>query len=508
MPSTLLARLTRRVGVPRWVVIGALGLVAVVGGLLLWAIVSVRIDRPVTYTSTTDHFKYGSIGSEPGGSLLQPVGGTLPPYWVLRALPTICRDRLPGGFASLGFISEPNQPLPIGISRRRRQGIDHVGLNCAVCHSGTVRDTPTSAPRVMLGMPAHSIDLQSFVQFVIDCTLDARVTADAVRATFPPGDGPSAFERLLLRTALLDRLKLQTLELKNRLEPILKGRVPDWGRGRVDTFNPYKAVQFNWALNRLPASERVGAADLPSLWNQAPREGLNLHWDGNNPSVDERNLSAGLGAGITPVTVDHAAIKRVRDWTWTLPPPPYPYARDAALSARGAAVYVQQCQACHGDARFREGVRSGARLGLVDDIDRIGTDRHRLDSYTPAFAANQYSLFPDSRYRFTKFRKTRGYANQPLDGIWLRGPYLHNGSVPTLRDLLNVPAERPAVFYRGYDVFDQARVGFVSDVPQADGRSFFRYDTRIPGNGNAGHLYGTTLADDDKRAIVEYMKAF
>jgi mono/diheme cytochrome c family protein len=495
----------RSVRIPRWIVASLAALVAL---LVLWVYISVSRDRPVTYAAITDHFKYGSIGSEPGGSLLEPIGGTLPPYWVLRALPTICRNRLPGGYASLGFISEPNQPLPIGLSRRRRQGIDHVGLNCAVCHTGTVRDTPASTPRIVLGMPAQQIDLQTFVQFVIDCTLDARLTAESVRATFPPGDGPSAFERLLLRTVFIDRLKLQTLDLKNRLEPILKGRVPDWGPGRVDTFNPYKAVQFNWPLDRLPASERIGAADLPSIWNQAPREGLNLHWDGNNPSVDERNLSAGLGAGITPVTADYAGLKRVRDWTWTLPPPPYPYARDTTLVARGQALYAAQCLNCHGDQRFRDGVRSGARLGQVEHIDDVGTDPHRLTSYTPGFAANQYSLFPDSPLRFKQFRKTGGYANHPLDGIWLRGPYLHNGSVPTLRDLLNPPAERPTVFYRGYDVFDQARVGFVSDVPAADGRTFSRYDTRVPGNSNAGHLYGTTLLNDDKRAIVEYMKAF
>jgi len=474
----------------------------------VWVVVSLRRDRPVTYDEITDHFKYGSIGSEPGRSLLTPVGGALPPYWILRAMPTVCRDKLPGGFASLGFITEPNHPLPIGISRRRRQGVDHVGLNCAVCHTGTVRDTPASEPRIVFGMPAQQIDLQSFVQFVIDCTLDSRLTPASVRATFPTRDGPSLFERALLRTVLLDRLKLQTLDLRNRLEPILKGRVPDWGRGRVDTFNPYKAIQFNWPLGKLPASERIGAADLPSLWNQAPREGLNLHWDGDNPSVDERNLSAGLGAGITPVTVDYAGLKRVRDWTWTLKPPPYPYERDTILAASGERLYGQHCLSCHGDHRFRDGVRSGNRLGQVEDIDRIGTDAHRLNSYTAAFAANQYSLFPASPYRFTRFRKTRGYANAPLDGIWLRAPYLHNGSVPTLRDLLNAPAERPAVFYRGYDVFDRVRVGFVSNVAQADGHTYFRYDTATPGNGNGGHIYGTTLADEDKRAIVEYMKAF
>jgi hypothetical protein len=181
---------------------------------------------------------------------------------------------------------------------------------------------------------------------------------------------------------------------------------------------------------------------------------------------------------------------------------------DASLASRGATVYQRECVACHADHRFKEGIKTGERLGRVVDVAQVGTDRYRLDSYTPTFAANQYSLFPDSPYRFKRFRKTNGYANHPLDGIWARAPYLHNGSVPSLRDLLEPPETRPAVFFRGYDVYDRAKAGFVSDVPAADGRQFFRYDTFVPGNSNSGHLYGTSLPDEDKRAIVEYLKTF
>ena len=489
----------------RWT-LGAL--VAFVLLSALWLALTLTADSPRRYSDIQEHYKYGSIGSEPGVSLLSPVGGVLPPYWVFRALPTICRDRLPGGYADFGFIVEPGHDLPVGVSQRHRIGIDHVGLNCAVCHSGTVRETPTSAPQIVLGMPAHQLDLQGFVQFVLECTLDSRVTAEAVRATFPSRGGPDTFERLLLRTGLMDRLKLQTLDLKNRIDPILRDGAQRWGRGRVDTFNPYKAIQFNWNLDHLPPSELNGASDFPSLWNQAPREGMHLHWDGDNDSVDERNLSAGLGAGITPVTVDRAGLKRVRDWIWTLRPPVYPYNVDSTIAARGEGLYRQHCVNCHADARFKDGVKTGERVGQVEDIDRIKTDRHRLDSYTETFALNQYGLFPESPSRFKRFRKTHGYANQPLDGIWARAPYLHNGSVPTLRDLLNAPAERPAAFYRGNDVYDQTRVGFVSTVAELGGRRFSRYDTSMPGNGNMGHEYGISLPAADKDAIVEYLKTF
>jgi RoxA-like, cytochrome c-like len=485
-------------------------IVALVFGVTVgvWVLASLDTDTPVTYDNIEEHFKYGSIGSEPGVSLLSPVGGALPPFWILSALPSICSDKAPNGFAGFGFIMEPGKDRPIGISRRRRLGIDHAGLNCAACHTSTLRDTPDGARRVVLGMPAQQLDLQAFVQFVQDCTLDNRLTADAVRGRLPATGGPSLFERALLRVGLVDRLKMQTLNLRNRIAPILADDVPRWGRGRVDTFNPYKGVQFNWDLTRVPHDELIGASDFPSLWNQKPREGMHLHWDGDNDSVDERNLSAALGAGVTPVTVDHDSLKRVRDWIWTLPPPKYPYPVDAALAGRGAPLYQQYCVECHADHRFRDGIKAGSRVGLIEPIAEIGTDRHRFDSYTFTFASNQVGLYPGSEYQFSHFRKTNGYANHPLDGIWLRGPYLHNGSVPTLRALLDPPDQRPTAFYRGYDVFDQRNLGFVSNVSEAGGQVFTRYDTLIPGNGNGGHLYGTKLSDDEKRAIVEYLKTF
>ena len=50
--------------------------------------------------------------------------GLLPPYWVFQALPAVCPDKLPGGYASLGFIFERGRDLPIGVSRRWRLGFD------------------------------------------------------------------------------------------------------------------------------------------------------------------------------------------------------------------------------------------------------------------------------------------------------------------------------------------------------------------------------------------------
>ena len=50
---------------------------------------------------------------EPGGSLLSPIGGVLPPYWVFTALPSVCPDRLPNGYATFGFITEPGSKVSV-----------------------------------------------------------------------------------------------------------------------------------------------------------------------------------------------------------------------------------------------------------------------------------------------------------------------------------------------------------------------------------------------------------
>jgi hypothetical protein len=98
-----------------------------------------------------------------------------------------------------------------------------------------------------------------------------------------------------------------------------------------------------------------------------------------------------------------------------------------------------------------------------------------------------------------------GYVAQFLDGIWLRAPYLHNGSVPTLSDLLAPPAQRPQVFWRGYDVYDPVRLGFVVQGPMAE-RAGTQLDTRLRGNGNQGHDFGTRLPARDKAVLLEYLK--
>lgn len=105
---------------------------------------------------------------------------------------------------------------------------------------------------------------------------------------------------------------------------------------------------------------------------------------------------------------------------------------------------------------------------------------------------------------FTEASDILGYKARPLTGIWATAPYLHNGSVPTLYDLLLPPAQRPASFNLGTREYDPVKVGYQTAPSAANS---FRFDTSLAGNGNGGHDYGNAkLTEADRRALVEYMK--
>jgi mono/diheme cytochrome c family protein len=100
-------------------------------------------------------------------------------------------------------------------------------------------------------------------------------------------------------------------------------------------------------------------------------------------------------------------------------------------------------------------------------------------------------------------RSTPDYRARPLDGIWATAPYLHNGSVPTLADLLKPAAQRPPTFFVGDCEIDPVNVG--CDTTQRPGA--FLFDTSKAGNRNTGHEHGTGLSADDRAALLEYLKS-
>ena len=503
-PTAVEAELARRRRSPLRRFLRLLILVLILGFLaavVLAVIVAGRFmsSGPKVYADMDEHFRFGSIGAETASGL---------PYRVWKALPFLFPEHFDGrkDYASFGFLYEEGRDLPIGISERTEQGVDLVWFNCAVCHTGRYRLEEGGNPHHASGMPANTLDLGKFTQMVIDISGDPRLAPEPLmEAMEEAGVGLGPLDKVIWRVAVFPRLREGMLDRAARLRPLL-ARQPDWNLGRVDTFNPYKVLEFDIPANDLDDTEVVGASDFPSIFLQGPREGMQLHWDGNNDSLAERNLSAALGAGVTPETVDHASIERIAAWLTDFEPPPSPHTPDTEAVTRGRALYMDNCAACHGYQGDDGYVFEGAKLGTVEPIGDIGTDPARLDSYTRAFSDLQKEkLFAGTPYAFRRFRKTDGYANAPLDGLWLRGPYLHNGSVPTLADLLESPEDRPVAFVRGGDVID-GKGGFVS--PSCEPGTPNCFDTRLSGNSNSGHVYGAGLNATDKVDLLAYLLTF
>ena len=405
-------------------------------------------NDPVIYSNIVEQYKYGSFGSEQ----LQGV-----PYEIWVVLPEVFPDLLPKtpgkGWEKIGFIYEKGHVTPIGTTYRDKP-IGLVGLNCSVCHVG---DLPGEAGGAGARRPGHageSDEDRGLHQLPAEVGRDKRFNADtllaAINQRFP---GRLSFpERVLYRYAVIPQMK-DALEKLDRDFAWLDSR-PPYGPGRVDTFNPLKQR----AGYDMKADHTIGTVDFPSIWDQRERIGMHLHWDGNNdqpPGAQHLGCPRGRRHGRLarhPSARPHCELA-ARQASAGVPG----RSHRPQLAAEGGRIYDQQCASCHDVG--------GSRVGKVTPIGQIGTDRSRLDNFTPQFVTTMNNVGKGKPWRFHSFRKTHGYANSPLDGIWLRAPYLHNGSVPNLRALL-FPKERPTVFYTGYDVYDWKDVGFITRAPR------------------------------------------
>jgi hypothetical protein len=456
-----------------------------------------REEPPPYFASDEDHFLYGSVGTEEQQGI---------PYWIWLVLPRVFPDHLPGpgGYASTGMLAKDGHEMPIGLSKVTI-GFPRVAINCAMCHTASYRARPDDPPTIVPAAPANQTAPQQYLRFLFACASDPRFTADTLLAEIAKNYQLSLLDRAIYRFVLIPQTRKALLQLRD--SDAWMQRNPDWGRGRIDPFNPVK-----FGILKQPVDTTIGNSDMVPLWNLKQHEGYAYHWDGLNPNLQEVVLSSALGDGATQKWVDRdfakwnstkpeemSSLRRIENYILNVQPPKFPFAIDRQLAAAGESVYNAGCASCH--------AIGGARTGSVIPLAEIGTDRHRLDMWTPASATAYNAYGQGHAWKFSAFRTTGGYVSVPLEGLWLRAPYLHNGSVPTLSDLFEKPEQRPTRFWRGYDVYDPSKVGFVTNGPDAERRGTL-FDVTLPGNSNAGHLYGTDLSSSDKRALVEYLKTF
>ncbi len=262
---------------------------------------------------------------------------------------------------------------------------------------------------------------------------------------------------------------------------------------------------LTWSTNPLyPIPQEVIPSDVPAWWLTKKKNAL---------------YYAGIGRGDHAKTIMAASVLTLQDaeqaaeidshfpdvlaYLKSIEPPDYPEMIDATKIANGKEVFNIHCAKCHGTYGANE-----TYPNLLVDLDNIQTD--------PLLAVSNYGLgqFVDS-YNNSWFGQgenaarlvpSNGYVAPPLDGVWATAPYLHNGSIPTLEDLLN-SEQRPTYWERSFesDDFDYQKVGWHYENRTAGGDPNI-YDTTLPGYGNDGHFYGDKLDAADRSDLIEYLK--
>jgi len=200
----------------------------------------------------------------------------------------------------------------------------------------------------------------------------------------------------------------------------------------------------------------------------------------------------------------------IRAFIASLEPPEYPFPIDASLARRGEKAFEENCTRCHGTYGD-----NSSYPNLVIPLDVVGTDPEYALAATDGRRDRFYEWTSRSFYgELVRTAPARGYIAPPLDGVWATAPYLHNGSIPDVRSLLDSRL-RPR-FWRHLDdprEFDPDTLGWrherlahaesAEDTQPTSGRV---YDTTATGYGNGGHTYGDDLTDEERRAIIEYLK--
>lgn len=444
-------------------------------------------------------------------------------------------------------------------------GANQVGLTCAACHTAEIQ---VGADRIRLdGAPAH-LDFDSFYQSLgraVQATLvnpqkfarfaqnfgasdeaatkqlQARLVAYNLQLT---GDAVirrpavvSGFGRVDALTQIVNSLAVTDQAAPHNLYPVAAP-------------TSYPAL---WLTPDLEFVQWVPIASSPIARNGGQVLGV----------FGRSNMTPGAGADAFQSTMLLSQLQELEQWLRLLKPPQWDEARmgpiDATLRDQGEALFRDNCAACHNMKPYRRTDPAknffGATFIEIARVDfrKVGTDPTYVGNLltrqvatnattAPLFdgrpivpaieffggavtgavrrAVTEAQLTPEEIFDLNGMRFTKGVDGRPvpyrpqlpptylkagpLAGVWATGPYLHNGSVPTVYELLSPASERRAVFWTGGRALDRERLGYQSD--DAPGR--FRFDTLQPGNGNQGHAFPEGgLVHQERLAIIEYLKS-
>jgi hypothetical protein len=457
--------------------------------------------------------------------------------------------------------------LPVGFDRDiDAGGQSWIGMTCAACHTGRI-DFKGKAMLVE-GGPTMA-DFTSFQDALVDAltatSKDEAKFDRFARAVLKQSYSPLTVEELRrsLTSVIAERVARNNLNRPPHRDGF--ARLDAFGAifndvAAEDLLIPANAAKadapvsypFLWDT---PQSERVewngtaiNAGAGPLIRNTGEVLGVF-----GRLALDPRNKKNGGTAYSSSARLPNLIM--LEDWVRTLEAPAWPNsilpAVDKQKAERGKAHYDATCAQCHTviDPK-RKDVTVPVTMVAIDGKygpNPVGTDPLmsmnaltrkadtgvlkgqpalvRMGDPLPATAPTAYVVvnavagaifdqaFPGLDKQLMEWVVARNklpptipaYRARPLDGIWATAPYLHNGSVPNLYQMLLPPEQRVKQFHVGNVEFDPVQVGF-STEPAADGASFL-FDTAVPGNWNVGHDYSTrSLTDAQRWELIEYLK--
>jgi mono/diheme cytochrome c family protein len=361
-----------------------------------------------------------------------------------------------------GFVEAPfeNDGLPMGL---RDTGDGLVAFECLACHGGVV------AGRTLIGAPNTRLDLESLYDDLV------ALNELAPRFGYPSVAIPFDLDGFTIAAGSMDAFGL-AMELAS-------GGAP----GSVET--------------------EYGAQRASAWWTVAHEDVL--YSDGIGAADGHRTMMATMLAfGVTESELRalEPMIEDVGHFIRSIEAPCWDLSTiDRGASDRGRAIFDRECASCHG---VHDG-EGAMHPSAIIDLATVGTDPMRSERWTEREAAAVNATF----FGVPPMRDTAGYHAPSLVGIWARAPYFHNGAVPDLASVLD-PASRPARWRRTGSAegdYDVDRVGWryapVDGAPDPDTREGrLVVDTARPGLGADGHPFGSALAEDERRDLLEYLK--
>ncbi len=363
-----------------------------------------------------------------------------------------------------------NGALPMGLRETKSLLLGKAITNdCMLCHGGSILG------KSYLGLGNASLDVQSFFE-------------DMGKASGTLGKTPFVFSNVRGTTEAGG----MAVFLLSYREPNLSLRYQPLDLGLRDDL----------------------CEDTPAWWHLKKKK--TMYHTGTAHARSVRSLMQFMLSPLNSAAVferEESTFRDIQAYLLSLEAPRFPFPVDANLAAKGHKIFAKTCAQCHGNYGT-----DWSYPNKIVDIDVIGTDRTRLEGFSPKLG----ELYNKSWFGHEKGEEgyqasePKGYQAPPLDGVWATAPYFHNGSVPTLHDVLNSKG-RPKVFTRSYKTeeedYDLLKVGWKVRVlekgadPAAPGHEQRKvYDTTRPGRGNQGHTFGDELTEEQRRAVIEYLK--